>query len=90
VRNIDVSKPNDKIEASLEELPPGTIIFNVEPYAALSIDGNVIRDDVTYHEIELRPGTYTVVLEHPQLGSHTEEITLESGKSVTLRHRFAD
>ncbi|MFH1311848.1 MAG: PEGA domain-containing protein [Candidatus Eisenbacteria bacterium] len=89
-KNIDVSKPNEKIEATLEELPPGTIIFNVEPYAALSIDGRLIRDDVTYHEIELRPGTYTVVLEHPQLGSHSEQVTLESGESVTIRHRFAD
>jgi predicted AAA+ superfamily ATPase len=89
-RDIEVSKPNEKIEATLEELPPGTIIFNVEPYATLSIDGSVIRDDVTYHEIELRPGTYTVVLEHPQLGTHSEKIALKSGESVTIRHRFAD
>jgi hypothetical protein len=89
-RPIDVSKPNEKIEATLDELPPGTLVFNVEPYAALLIDGNLIRDDVTYHEIKLRPGRYNIVLEHPRLGTYSEEVDLKSGESVTIRHRFGD
>jgi hypothetical protein len=89
-RTIEVSGPNEEIGATLEELPPGTIVFSVEPYAALSIDGRSIRDDVTYHEIELPPGTYSIELKHPQLGTHSEEVVLKSGESVTIRHRFAD
>jgi hypothetical protein len=89
-RAIEVSKPNDEIAAVLEELPPGTIVISVEPYAALSIDGELIRDDVTYYEIELRPGTYNIVLKHPQFGTYSEEVVLKSGESVTIRHRFAE
>jgi hypothetical protein len=90
VQNIDVSMPDEKIEVDLSLLPPGKIVFSVEPYAALSIDGNLIREDVTYHEIELSPGTYTIVLEHPQFGTYSEEVELRSGASVTIRHRFSD
>ncbi len=88
--DIDVSERNQKIEVSLDLLPPGKIIFNIEPYAALSINGNLIREDVTYHEIELAPGRYTILLQHPQLGDYSEEVELESDASVTIKHRFSD
>jgi hypothetical protein len=88
--DIDVSERNQQIEVSLDLLPPGKIIFNIEPYATLSINGNLIREDVTYHEIELAPGRYTILLQHSQLGDYSEEVELESDASVTIRHRFAD
>jgi hypothetical protein len=89
-RDIDLSKPNEQIEAALSLLPPGKIVFNVEPYAALSIDGSLIRGDVTYHEIELAPGRYTILLEHPQFGAYSEDVDLGSDESVTIQHKFSD
>jgi hypothetical protein len=89
-RQIEVSVPSEKVEASLGLLPPGRIVFSIQPYAAVSIDGNLIREDVTYHEIELAPGTYTVVLEHPQFGTHSEEVVVKSNESVTIRHKFSN
>jgi hypothetical protein len=88
--DIEVSQANQKIEVSLPLLPPGRIVFNIEPYAALSINGELIREDVTFHEIELAPGRYSIVLEHPQLGTHVEDVELESDATVTIRHRFSD
>jgi hypothetical protein len=90
VQDIDVSKPNEKIEAVLGLLPPGKIVFNIQPYAALSINGDLVREDVTYHEVQLAPGRYTVLLEHPRFGTYTEEVQLESNESVTVQHKFSD
>ncbi len=50
-------KPKDKIDVALSILPPGKIIFSIEPYASVAINGRVVRMDVTYYEAELPPGT---------------------------------
>lgn len=89
-RDIEISKPNEKMDISLGLLPPGRIVFNIEPYASLSINGNLVREDVTYHEVELAPGKYAILLQHPQLGMYTEEVEVESNTSVTIQHRFSD
>jgi hypothetical protein len=89
-KQVDVAKANERIEADLGLLPPGKVVFSIQPYAALSIDGNLIREDVTYHEVELAPGIHTIVLEHPQLGTYSEEVEVRSNESTTVQHKFSD
>jgi hypothetical protein len=89
-RQINVARPNERIEASLGMLPPGNVVFSIQPYAALTIDGTLIREDVTYHEMELTPGIHTIVLDHPQLGTYSEEIEVRSNESMTVQHKFSD
>ena len=89
-QDLNISKPNEKIDISLSLLPPGRIVFNIEPYASLSINGDLIREDVTYHEVELAPGRYSILLQHPRLGRYTQEVEVESNTSVTVQHRFSD
>jgi len=88
-QGFDMSKQRDKTEVTLNLLPPGKIIFSIEPYASVSIDGKLIKEDATYYEIEQAPGKHTVLLQHPKFGTHTEDVEVKSNESVTVRHRFS-
>jgi hypothetical protein len=88
-QEVDVSSPTGKVEISLDLLPPGTVVFNIQPYADVYIDGELVKRDVTYHEITLAPGAHEIELRHPQFGVHRQEIRLESDESLTVQHRFS-
>ena len=90
VQNVEISKPQDRIELVLSVLPPGKIIFSIEPYASVSIDGRLVKDDVTYHETELPPGKYAILLQHPRFAPYTAEVEVRSNESTTIRHRFSN
>jgi AAA+ ATPase superfamily predicted ATPase len=89
-QGVDISKPKDKIDVALSILPPGKIVFSIEPYGSVSINGRVVKEDATYYEAELPPGRYAIILQHPKFAAHTEEIEVKSNESVTIRHRFSN
>ncbi len=86
---FEMSQPKEKIEATLNPLPPGKIIFSIEPYGSVSIDGKLVKEDATYYEIEQAPGKHTILLQHPKFGTHTEDVEVKSNESVTVKHRFS-
>jgi hypothetical protein len=89
-QSVEVTKPKDRIDLTLSVLPPGKIVFSIEPYASVTINGRLVKDDVTYYEAELPPGKYTILLQHPKFAPHTEEVEVKSNESVTIRHRFSN
>jgi hypothetical protein len=88
-QGVEIAKPRDRIELALTILPPGKVVFSIEPYASVSIDGKLVKDDVTYYEVELPPGKHTVLLQHPKFPPYTEEVEVKSNESVTIKHRFS-
>jgi hypothetical protein len=89
-QGVEISKPKDRIDITLTILPQGKIIFSIEPYASVTIDGKLVKDDVTYYEVELPPGKYTILLQHPKFAPYTEAVEVKSNESVTIRHRFSN
>jgi hypothetical protein len=90
VRNIDISKATDEIAFTLSELAPGTIVFSIEPYASVSINGRLLKEDAQFYEVSLPPGKYVVLLQHPKFAPYTVEVEVKSNQADTLRHRFSD
>jgi hypothetical protein len=88
VRNIDVTKPNETVEGTLTILPPGKLIFKIQPYASVSINGQLIEEDLTYRVLERPPGKYTIVLKHPKSRDYQTEVELKSNQSVTIEYKF--
>ena len=89
-QGVEISKPKDRIDLTLTILPTGKIVFSIEPYASVTIGGKLVKDDVTYYEVELPPGKYTILLQHPKFAPYTEEVDVKSNESVTIRHRFSN
>jgi len=82
-RTIEVPAGNNQISVTLEPLPPGILIVEILPYAELWIDGELKERDALNYRVELRPGTHTIELRHPDYGTVKESVEIPSGVSVT-------
>ncbi len=87
-RTIEVPAGNNQISVTLEPLPPGTLIVEILPYAELWIDGELRERDALNYRTELRPGTHTIELRHPDYGTVTESVEIPSGGSVTKTYNL--
>lgn len=87
-KTIEVPAGNNQISVTLEPLPPGTLIVEILPYAELWIDGELKERDALNYRIELRPGTHTIELRHPDFGTVTESVEIPSGKIVTKKYNL--
>ncbi len=85
----DVSSLSYEKKIKLTVLPPGKIVFNIEPYGDVFINGSLVGQEVTYHEEARAPGKYTVLLKHPQFGTYTQEVEVKSDELVTVQHKFS-
>lgn len=67
--------------------PPGRLTINAKPWADVWLDGiSLGRTPVLDYEV--RPGSHTVTLKHPTLGTRTVTRTIRSGETVTLTEVF--
>lgn len=63
----------------------GQVLLEVSPWAQVYIDG-ILRDTTPLDRpLILKPGTYLVRLEHPDLGSLERSLTVTAGTTQTLR-----
>jgi hypothetical protein len=88
-RYIEISKANEEIAVPLSELPPGKIIFSIEPYASVFIDGRLIKEGVQFYPYECSPGRHKVVLSYLDFPPYTVDVEVESNGADTIRHRFS-
>ncbi|PSQ99693.1 MAG: hypothetical protein BRD48_03455 [Bacteroidetes bacterium QS_9_68_14] len=82
----DVRRATDR--ASNDEALPAerAAVLNVrlDPSGTLAIDGAVVaRSTDAFHTDTLAPGTHTLTLTHPELGTRTERVSLEAGDERT-------
>ena len=86
-QTIIVPVPDNMISCNLNPLPPGTLVFKIRPYAALTINGQLERDNVQNLSVERPPGVYAIRLVHSK-GTFEKEIQLESGREIVIRYNF--
>lgn len=78
------------------DLPPGTVLIDAAPWASIASIRDADGEDVTVigarytpKRMELAPGVYTVVLEHPPTsGSQQATLEVESGGEQSIRVNF--
>jgi serine/threonine-protein kinase len=83
--NLDIhSGEADTLSVSFWRMV-GQVSLEVSPWAQVYIDG-VLRDTTPLDRpLILRPGTYTLRLEHPDLGHLERALTVAAGTTQTLR-----
>jgi hypothetical protein len=89
-RSINVPAPNNMIDVIMSELPPGIVIFEINPYAELWINGELVEKDAVHKEISLKPGTYSIELRHPHYGTKTYTIEVKSGETITKQYNLSE
>lgn len=89
-KSITIPATNNMVDIVMSELPPGKLIFEINPYAELWINGELIERDAVHKQIELKPGTYNIDLRHPHYGTRTYTIELKSGEVITRRYNLTE
>ena len=81
--------------ASSESAPPaaparasGTIQLAISPWGEVVVDGTRRGVSPPLRELELAPGKHTIEIRNTTFPSKVAKITVRSGESVRLRHRF--
>jgi hypothetical protein len=86
-RTIDVPHPD--LSVSLTPLTPGVIVFSVQPYAEVLIDGRPAGEHmITYLSVSRPPGEYSIELKHPEFTPQTRVVHVTSGDTVRVNHSF--
>ncbi len=86
--DLSVPAPDHLFEASLEKLPPGMLIIQVQPYAELWIDGEMREENAVYFSMSLDEGAHEIELRHPQYENILKTLTITSRDTVRFQHRF--
>jgi hypothetical protein len=84
----DLRNPSDRLNLALSPLPPGVLVFEIEPYGSIYMDGELVKEDATHHEVQVVPGNHLISIRHPQFEAHDIEVLVESGESIEVPHRF--
>jgi len=66
----------------------GTIQLAISPWGEVVVDGASRGVSPPLRELELPPGKHTVEIRNTTFPTRVENITVRSGESVRLRHRF--
>jgi class 3 adenylate cyclase len=90
----DAAKPADpkagagSAGAAAGALPPATLVFAVQPWGEIVVNGKSIgvSPPVKFHK--LPPGKYRIEVRNTTFPVHAETLDLKARDEVTIRHRF--
>jgi len=68
--------------------PSGTIQLAISPWGEIVVDGTKQGVSPPLRELELPPGKHTIEIRNTTFPARIETVTVRSGESVRLRHRF--
>jgi hypothetical protein len=88
--DLEVPAPDHLFEASLDKLPPGTLIIQAQPYAELWINGVLREEYAVFLSVPLDAGNYEIELRHPQHENIRKTLTITSQDTVRVQHRFGE
>ncbi len=86
-----------KIRRTLDQTPKmepvrpdtmGTLQVHVKPWAAISVNGQVVDSMAVNWQKQMQPGHYSVVLAHPEFSPKIFSIELQAGHPDTISYSF--
>ncbi len=60
----------------------------IAPWGEVLVDGKVRGVSPPLRSIELAPGTHTIEIRNTTFPSHVEQLDLQAGQKVRVRHLF--
>jgi class 3 adenylate cyclase len=77
-----------KGEASKPALPPATIVFAVQPWGEIYVNGRSRGVTPPMKSLKLEPGKYKIEIRNTTFPAHTENLDLKARDELTVRHKF--
>jgi len=89
-RALEIPVPGDRLDVELVALAPGRILFSVQPWADVYVDGSRVAQNVSFYELSYSPGSYIIELRNPDYDAFSREYRIVSGETLRIDHTFND
>ena len=77
-----------KAEPAKPALPPATLVFAVQPWGEIYVNGKSRGVTPPMKSLKLDPGKYKVEIRNTTFPPHTENFDLKARDEITVRHKF--
>jgi len=84
----DASKGDPKGDPSKPALPPATLVFAIQPWGEIFVNGKSRGVTPPMKSLKLEPGKYRIEVKNTTFASHAENLDLKSRDELTVRHKF--
>ena len=74
--------------AGAPAFPPATIVFSVQPWGEIFINGKSAGVTQPMKSLKLAPGKYRIEVRNTTFAAYAETLDVKSRDEITVRHRF--
>jgi hypothetical protein len=67
---------------------PATIVFSVQPWGEIFVNGKASGVSPPVKFLKLPPGKYRIEIRNTTFAAHAETLDVKSRDEITIRHRF--
>jgi class 3 adenylate cyclase len=80
----DAAKP----DAAKPAVPPATVVFAIQPWGEIFVNGKPSGVSPPMKSLKLVPGKYKIEIRNTTFAAHTENLDVKSRDEITIRHKF--
>ena len=84
----EAGKGETKGEDKKPALPPATLVFAIQPWGEIYVNGKSRGVTPPMKSIKLEPGKYKIEVRNTTFPPHTENFDLKARDEITVRHKF--
>jgi class 3 adenylate cyclase len=84
----DASKPEPAKTVTASAAPPATLVFSVQPWGEIFVDGRSRGVTPPMKSLKLPPGKYKLEVRNTTFPVHAQNLDLKTRDEITVRHRF--
>jgi class 3 adenylate cyclase len=84
----EAAKAAEKAEPAKATLPPATLVFAINPWGEIYVNGKPRGITPPMKSIKLEPGKYKVEIRNTTFPAHVESLELKARDEITVRHKF--
>ena len=84
----DASKADASKTLTASTAPPATLVFSVQPWGEIFVDGKSRGVTPPMKSLKLPPGKYKLEVRNTTFPVHAENLDLKTRDEITVRHRF--
>jgi type IV secretory pathway VirB10-like protein len=82
------TKGESKGESQKPALPPATLVFAINPWGEIFVNGKSRGVSPPMKSLKLEPGKYRIEIRNTTFPSHAENLDLRARDEITVRHKF--
>ena len=77
-----------KTDAAKTAVPPANIVFAIQPWGEIFVNGKSSGVSPPMKSLKLAPGKYKIEIRNTTFAAHTENLDVKPRDEITIRHKF--